>query len=194
MLIDESTQATEPECLIPIVKGAKQVILVGDHCQLGPVIMCKKVVNIYNLLLGRTRRALSFPLWTFGLVGHSSDSFASAIPYASMPVWVPLQHLLRRWIAKWCHHHGSLNQAHWIPMAQHGQTHVLLQFHWTRGIFCKWHILFESYRGQFGGKDCDQIVARRVQTGASWCMFYSCIAYTMYRLLRRTKDNVPIGN
>jgi len=45
VLIDESTQATEPECLIPIVKGAKQVILVGDHCQLGPVIMCKKAAR-----------------------------------------------------------------------------------------------------------------------------------------------------
>jgi regulator of nonsense transcripts 1 len=41
VLIDEATQATEPECLIPIMNGAKQVILVGDHCQLGPVIMCK---------------------------------------------------------------------------------------------------------------------------------------------------------
>jgi len=45
ILIDESTQATEPECLIPIVKGAKQLVLVGDHCQLGPVIMCKKAAN-----------------------------------------------------------------------------------------------------------------------------------------------------
>lgn len=25
-----------------VVLGAKQVILVGDHCQLGPVVMCKK--------------------------------------------------------------------------------------------------------------------------------------------------------
>jgi len=40
-LIDEATQATEPECLIPIVLGAKQLVLVGDHCQLGPVVMCK---------------------------------------------------------------------------------------------------------------------------------------------------------
>ncbi|KAG2302149.1 hypothetical protein Bca52824_030800 [Brassica carinata] len=42
VLIDESTQATEPESLIPTVLGVKQVVLVGDHCQLGPVIMCKK--------------------------------------------------------------------------------------------------------------------------------------------------------
>ncbi|KAH3714585.1 regulator of nonsense transcripts 1 [Pelomyxa schiedti] len=45
VLVDESTQATEPECLIPLVMGAKQVVLVGDHCQLGPVIMCKKAAN-----------------------------------------------------------------------------------------------------------------------------------------------------
>lgn len=45
VLIDESTQATEPETLIPILKGAKHVILVGDHCQLGPVIMCKKAAK-----------------------------------------------------------------------------------------------------------------------------------------------------
>jgi len=45
VLIDESAQATEPECLIPLVKGAKQVVLVGDHYQLGPVIMCKKAAK-----------------------------------------------------------------------------------------------------------------------------------------------------
>ncbi|KAH8055221.1 hypothetical protein JL720_14330 [Aureococcus anophagefferens] len=37
VLIDEATQATEPESLIPIVLGAKQLVLVGDHQQLGPV-------------------------------------------------------------------------------------------------------------------------------------------------------------
>jgi regulator of nonsense transcripts 1 len=41
VLIDESTQATEPECLLPMLLGAQQVILVGDHCQLGPVVMSK---------------------------------------------------------------------------------------------------------------------------------------------------------
>ena len=41
VLVDEATQATEPECLIPLVMGAKQIILVGDHCQLGPVILSK---------------------------------------------------------------------------------------------------------------------------------------------------------
>lgn len=40
ILIDESMQSTEPECMVPVVLGAKQLILVGDHCQLGPVVMC----------------------------------------------------------------------------------------------------------------------------------------------------------
>ena len=44
VLIDESTQACEPETLIPLVHGAKQLVLVGDHCQLGPVILCKQAV------------------------------------------------------------------------------------------------------------------------------------------------------
>lgn len=43
VLIDESTQATEPEVMVAVVRGVKQLVLVGDHCQLGPVIMCKKV-------------------------------------------------------------------------------------------------------------------------------------------------------
>jgi len=29
----------------PVVMGAKQLILVGDHCQLGPVVMCKKAAG-----------------------------------------------------------------------------------------------------------------------------------------------------
>jgi regulator of nonsense transcripts 1 len=45
VLIDESTQSAEPECLIPIVLGCKQLVLVGDHQQLGPVIMNKKAAK-----------------------------------------------------------------------------------------------------------------------------------------------------
>ncbi|CAI6372897.1 unnamed protein product [Macrosiphum euphorbiae] len=45
ILIDESVQATEPECMVPVVHGVQQLILVGDHCQLGPVVTCKKAAN-----------------------------------------------------------------------------------------------------------------------------------------------------
>ncbi|CAK83941.1 unnamed protein product, partial (macronuclear) [Paramecium tetraurelia] len=36
VLIMEATQAIEPECLLPMLKGAKLIILVGDHRQSGP--------------------------------------------------------------------------------------------------------------------------------------------------------------
>lgn len=45
ILIDESMQSSEPEAIIPVVLGARQLILVGDHCQLGPVVMCKKAAK-----------------------------------------------------------------------------------------------------------------------------------------------------
>lgn len=45
VLIDEATQAIEPEGLLPLLRGAKQGILVGDHRQLGPVITCRQTAK-----------------------------------------------------------------------------------------------------------------------------------------------------
>jgi regulator of nonsense transcripts 1 len=45
VLVDEATQATEPEVLIPILTGCTRLILVGDHCQLGPVVQSKIASN-----------------------------------------------------------------------------------------------------------------------------------------------------
>jgi len=42
VLIDEATQATEPSALVPIVKGARQLILVGDHRQLPPTVTSQR--------------------------------------------------------------------------------------------------------------------------------------------------------
>jgi len=39
VLIDECTQSTEAESLIPIAKGCEHLILIGDQCQLGPIII-----------------------------------------------------------------------------------------------------------------------------------------------------------
>jgi len=41
VLIDEATQASEPSSLVPIVKGARQLILVGDHRQLPPTVISR---------------------------------------------------------------------------------------------------------------------------------------------------------
>ena len=42
VLIDESTQCCEIECLLPIVHGSRHVILIGDQKQLGPTILYPK--------------------------------------------------------------------------------------------------------------------------------------------------------
>eukprot|EP00890_Picochlorum_soloecismus_P003014 jgi/Picsp_1/3713/NSC_06549-R1_regulator of nonsense transcripts 1 len=45
VLIDEATQSSESETLIPIVKGCEKLILVGDQCQLGPVILNRRALR-----------------------------------------------------------------------------------------------------------------------------------------------------
>ncbi len=42
ILIDEATQATEPATLVPIVRGCKQLVLVGDHKQLPPTVISSR--------------------------------------------------------------------------------------------------------------------------------------------------------
>lgn len=39
VLVDEATQSIEPEGILPLLKKAEQVVLIGDHMQLGPVVM-----------------------------------------------------------------------------------------------------------------------------------------------------------
>ena len=39
MILIIMMQATKPECMVLVVLGGKQLILVGDHCQIGPVVM-----------------------------------------------------------------------------------------------------------------------------------------------------------
>jgi len=33
VLVDEATQATEPAVVVPLMRGCRQLVLVGDHCQ-----------------------------------------------------------------------------------------------------------------------------------------------------------------
>ena len=42
VLIDEATQASEPSALVPITRGCRQLILVGDHKQLPPTVISEK--------------------------------------------------------------------------------------------------------------------------------------------------------
>lgn len=42
VVIDEACQSQEPETLIPLLTKPEQIVLVGDHFQLGPIIKCKE--------------------------------------------------------------------------------------------------------------------------------------------------------
>jgi regulator of nonsense transcripts 1 len=44
-LIDEATQATEPEVLTTLVRGTKQLVLVGDQKQLGPTVLLGRLLK-----------------------------------------------------------------------------------------------------------------------------------------------------
>ncbi|KAL7722559.1 Nonsense-mediated mRNA decay protein [Entamoeba marina] len=57
VLIDESTQADEPECLVCLRNNVQQLFLVGDHCQLGPILNSKEAKN-HGLVLPMFSRLL----------------------------------------------------------------------------------------------------------------------------------------
>jgi len=42
ILMDEATQASEPSALVPITRGCRQLILVGDHKQLPPTVISRE--------------------------------------------------------------------------------------------------------------------------------------------------------
>ena len=42
VFIDEAAQATEPDCLLPMLHYAEKVVLAGDHKQIGPIITNKQ--------------------------------------------------------------------------------------------------------------------------------------------------------
>ena len=42
VILDEASQATDAQTLVPMLKGAEHVILVGDQMQLGPTIKCNE--------------------------------------------------------------------------------------------------------------------------------------------------------
>lgn len=52
VLIDEASQALEPECWIALIKG-KRAILAGDHCQLPPTVTCAEAVGLEKTLFER---------------------------------------------------------------------------------------------------------------------------------------------
>ncbi|KAK3609928.1 hypothetical protein CHS0354_036697 [Potamilus streckersoni] len=47
IIIDEAAMCPEPQCLVPIIATkAEQVVLIGDHKQLQPIIMCREAAEL----------------------------------------------------------------------------------------------------------------------------------------------------
>ena len=42
VLFDEATQATEPAALVPLMRGAVQVVMIGDQAQLPPTVLSQE--------------------------------------------------------------------------------------------------------------------------------------------------------
>lgn len=51
VIVDEASQQTEPATLVPLVKGCKRVILVGDHVQLRPTVQKHAILADYDVSL-----------------------------------------------------------------------------------------------------------------------------------------------
>eukprot|EP00966_Prymnesium_polylepis_P155511 3592185-Prymnesium_polylepis.1 len=45
VLIDEVAQSTEPSTLVPLTHGCRQLVLVGDHKQLRPTVVCDEAAR-----------------------------------------------------------------------------------------------------------------------------------------------------
>lgn len=82
VLIDEASQATECETLIPIVHGAHRVVLVGDQKQLSPVV-----------LSGICRRA-----------GYSVSLFERLINSGMEPQLLRVQYRMHPALSVFCNH------------------------------------------------------------------------------------------
>ncbi|KAK3600371.1 hypothetical protein CHS0354_015987 [Potamilus streckersoni] len=72
IIIDEAAMCTEPQCLVPIIANkVEQVVLIGDHKQLQPIIMCKEAAELglekslferYSLSQYRDRNNIQYTL------------------------------------------------------------------------------------------------------------------------------------
>ena len=123
ILVDECTQATEPSCLIPLVKSRPDthVVLIGDQCQLPPTMSCDKL-KYTGLKVSLFERMLQIPVHEDVMmtgpaqgeqdVGMTSFS-STTIPFMGiLPVRLLTQYRMHPLISSWpneAFYQGHLN-------------------------------------------------------------------------------------
>jgi hypothetical protein len=73
VLIDEATQCTEPASLVPLCRGARRLVLVGDHKQLPPTVMSgaqRSTARTHTHTHTRTHTHTHTHTYTLTLIAH----------------------------------------------------------------------------------------------------------------------------
>lgn len=77
VFVDEAGQASEPECLIPLLLVSEkdgQIVLAGDPMQLGPIIK-SKIAKTYGLSISLLERLMTQPLYSRNETLHALGSY-----------------------------------------------------------------------------------------------------------------------
>eukprot|EP00667_Euglena_gracilis_P001197 EG_transcript_1197 len=106
VLVDEATQAVEPAAMIPLTRGAKQVVMIGDQAQLPPTCKCPETlmmgfdISLFDRLIGnglephvlevqyRMHPTIScFPSWRFyrSVLNDGVTAWDRALPAGVFP-------------------------------------------------------------------------------------------------------------
>lgn len=149
-LVDEATQATEPESLIPIVLGVKQLVLVGARPPRSQPYR-RGMLRLIHRSPVRWARRRPLPAGTRGdeqesrqgrplpvalraphPPGPPSTAPAGTVPHASQPVRVPLGYLLRGDAPERRDPREPRQPLRCLPVGGQGKAHALLLLHGAR--------------------------------------------------------------
>ena len=107
VVVDEATQATEPRTLVAFQKAQKQLILVGDHQQLPPVVICDEAlknglgVSMFDRLL---RARGLFPVPPSADVEDDASKSSPLAQTNMLKIQYRMHPLIRQWPSEQFYH------------------------------------------------------------------------------------------
>ena len=146
------------ECMIPLVLGCKQVVLVGDH-QVHPLhSLCTQFSNCFGLATRAcyheqescSRWTYPVPFWAPCCPRQPTHPPSGAIPHAPLLVWVSLKHVLWRNPSEWCHRPGTLEKKCRFSLACARHSYVLLPESRARRDFEQWYFVPQQVGNKHG--------------------------------------------